>query len=137
MVIIQYVEHAEGHGDKMFAAVCDLGLEGIVSKTTPPPRPRPQRPQPSTQPIVPIKNQRKRKTYKISAFGTKQTYRVALHMSAFRGRADMTVCGNPLSRSLSGAKRTCLFALHTSAIGGKADIRYFALHMSAFDPKRT
>src|SRR3974377_1922016 len=29
---IQYVEHAEGPGDKMFAAVCDLGLEGIVSK---------------------------------------------------------------------------------------------------------
>jgi len=29
---IQYVERAEGHGDKMFAAVCDLGLEGIVSK---------------------------------------------------------------------------------------------------------
>ena len=29
---IQYVEHAEGHGDKMFAAVCDLGLAGIVSK---------------------------------------------------------------------------------------------------------
>ena len=29
---IQYVEHAEGHGDKMFAAACDLGLEGIVSK---------------------------------------------------------------------------------------------------------
>ena len=29
---IQYVEHAEGHGDKMFAAVCNLGLEGIVSK---------------------------------------------------------------------------------------------------------
>jgi len=29
---IQYVEHAEGHGDKMFTAVCDLGLEGIVSK---------------------------------------------------------------------------------------------------------
>ena len=22
----------KGHGDKMFAAVCDLGLEGIVSK---------------------------------------------------------------------------------------------------------
>ena len=32
MVIIQYVEHAEGHGERMFAAVCDLGLEGIVSK---------------------------------------------------------------------------------------------------------
>jgi bifunctional non-homologous end joining protein LigD len=29
---IQYVEHAEGHGDKLFAAVCNLGLEGIVSK---------------------------------------------------------------------------------------------------------
>ena len=28
---IQYVEHAEGHGDKLFAAAC-LGLEGIVSK---------------------------------------------------------------------------------------------------------
>ena len=27
---IQYVEHAAG--DKMFAAVCELGLEGIVSK---------------------------------------------------------------------------------------------------------
>ena len=29
---IQYVEHTEGHGAEMFAAVCDLGLEGIVSK---------------------------------------------------------------------------------------------------------
>ena len=29
---IQYVEHAEGHGDPMFEAVCKLGLEGIVSK---------------------------------------------------------------------------------------------------------
>jgi ATP-dependent DNA ligase len=29
---IQYIELAEGHGDKMFAATCDLGLEGIVSK---------------------------------------------------------------------------------------------------------
>jgi bifunctional non-homologous end joining protein LigD len=29
---IQYVEHAEGHGDKLFDAVCKLGLEGIVSK---------------------------------------------------------------------------------------------------------
>ena len=31
---IHYVEHVEGHGEKMFAAVCDLGLEGIVSKKT-------------------------------------------------------------------------------------------------------
>jgi ATP-dependent DNA ligase len=29
---IQYVEHTEGHGEKLFEAVCDLGLEGIVSK---------------------------------------------------------------------------------------------------------
>jgi bifunctional non-homologous end joining protein LigD len=29
---IQYLEHADGHGDKMFEAVCQLGLEGIVSK---------------------------------------------------------------------------------------------------------
>jgi bifunctional non-homologous end joining protein LigD len=29
---IQYVEHAEGHGDRLFAAACKLGLEGIVSK---------------------------------------------------------------------------------------------------------
>ena len=29
---IQYVEHAEGHGDKFFEAACRLGLEGIVSK---------------------------------------------------------------------------------------------------------
>jgi ATP-dependent DNA ligase len=29
---IQYVEYTEGDGDKTFAAVCKLGLEGIVSK---------------------------------------------------------------------------------------------------------
>jgi bifunctional non-homologous end joining protein LigD len=29
---IQYVEHAESHGDKLSAAACNLGLEGIVSK---------------------------------------------------------------------------------------------------------
>src|SRR5262249_6086218 len=42
-------------------------------------------------------------------------------MSAFGGKADMTVCGCLLSRSLLGVKRTCRFAPH----------------MSAFDPKRT
>src|SRR5262245_48107108 len=42
-------------------------------------------------------------------------------MSAFGGKADMTVCRCPLSRSLSGLKRTWVGALH----------------MSAFDPKRT
>jgi ATP-dependent DNA ligase len=29
---VQYVEHTEGDGAKMFEAVCKLGLEGIVSK---------------------------------------------------------------------------------------------------------
>jgi len=42
-------------------------------------------------------------------------------MSAFGGKADMTLCGNPLLQSLLGVKRTSLFAAH----------------MSAFDPKRT
>ena len=42
-------------------------------------------------------------------------------MSAFRGKADMTIGTCPLSRSLSGVKQTGLVATH----------------MSAFDPKRT
>jgi bifunctional non-homologous end joining protein LigD len=29
---IQYVAHIEGDGEEMFAAVCEHGLEGIVSK---------------------------------------------------------------------------------------------------------
>src|SRR5215475_14374758 len=57
----------------------------------------------------------------MSAFGPKRTSLVALHMSALGGKADMTVCGCPLSRSLLGVKQTSLFAAH----------------MSAFDPKRT
>src|SRR5262245_10130083 len=56
-----------------------------------------------------------------SAIGPKQTSTSAPHMSAFGGKADMTLCGCPLFRSLLGAKRTCPFALHTSA----------------YDPKRT
>ena len=31
---IQYVEHAEGHGDRLFDAACELGLEGIVSRNS-------------------------------------------------------------------------------------------------------
>src|SRR5262245_25904445 len=42
-------------------------------------------------------------------------------MSAFGSKADMSVCGCPLLRSLLGVKRTCVGALH----------------MSANDPKRT
>jgi hypothetical protein len=57
----------------------------------------------------------------MSAIGPKQTSAPALHMFAFGGKADMTVCANPLLRSLLGVKRTYRFALH----------------MSAFDPKRT
>src|SRR5262245_43250562 len=57
----------------------------------------------------------------MSAFGPKQTWPVAPHMSAFRGKADMTVCRCPLSRSLLGVKRTS----------------FVAAHMSACDPKRT
>src|SRR5262245_35589602 len=57
----------------------------------------------------------------MSAFGPKRTWPRALHMSAFGGKADMTVCGCLLLQSLSGVKRTCVAALHESA----------------FDPKRT
>jgi hypothetical protein len=39
----------------------------------------------------------------------------------FGGKADMTLCGNPLLRSLLGVERTSPCALH----------------MSAYDPKRT
>src|SRR5262249_26902883 len=52
--------------------------------------------------------------------GTK-TFRAWHRMSAFGCRADMTVCGSPLSRSLLGVKQT-------SSV---------APHMSASDPKRT
>jgi hypothetical protein len=40
------------------------------------------------------------------SFWPKKTSQVALHMSAFRGKADMTLCRNPLLRSLLGVKRT-------------------------------
>src|SRR5215831_3240380 len=57
----------------------------------------------------------------VSAFGPKRRSLAAPHMSAFGGKADMTVCGCLLSRSLLGVKRTWALAPHTSA----------------FDPKRT
>jgi hypothetical protein len=43
----------------------------------------------------------------MSAIGPKQTSLVALHMSAFRGKADMAIVACPLLRSLLGAKQTC------------------------------
>ena len=42
----------------------------------------------------------------MSAYGPKRTSRVAPHMSASGGKADMTVCGCLLSRSLLGVLRT-------------------------------
>src|SRR5262249_16145166 len=56
----------------------------------------------------------------MSAIGPKRTSQIAPHMSAFGGKADMTVCRSPLSRSRLGAKRTCLFALHMSAFDTKS-----------------
>jgi hypothetical protein len=38
----------------------------------------------------------------MSAFGPKRTLASALQMSAFGGKADMTVCGNSLSRRYWG-----------------------------------
>src|SRR5262249_31880515 len=49
----------------------------------------------------------------MSAFGPKQTWHAAPHMSAFGGKADMTLCGNPLSRSLFGV----LSEVHYSRYG--------------------
>jgi hypothetical protein len=57
----------------------------------------------------------------MSAIGPKQTSVFAPHMSAFGGKADMTLCGNPLLQSQLGVKRTWAVAAH----------------MPAFDPKRT
>src|SRR5262249_27512470 len=57
----------------------------------------------------------------MSAFGPKRTCPVAPQESAFGGKADMTGCGCLLLRSLLGAKRTWAGAVH----------------MSAYDPKRT
>src|SRR5262249_37125333 len=54
-----------------------------------------------------------------SAFGPKQTSQVAPHVSAFGGKADLTVCRCPLSRSLLGVKRTSHVAPHMSANGPK------------------
>src|SRR5262245_60628389 len=57
----------------------------------------------------------------VSAIGPKQTWARALHMSAFGAKADLTLSGCPLFRSLLGVKQTSLVAAH----------------MSACDPKRT
>ena len=57
----------------------------------------------------------------MSAFGPKRTSLIAPHMSAFGGKADITIAACLLSRSLLGVKRTWVSALQ----------------MSAYDPKRT
>ena len=47
-------------------------------------------------------------------------------MSAFEGKADMTIFGSPLSRSLLGVKRTYRFALlgHTKI---ESTVRYLGI----------
>src|SRR5215472_16188346 len=47
----------------------------------------------------------------MSAIGPKRTSLVALHMSAFGGEADMTVCGTPLSWSLLGTELGIIFSM--------------------------
>jgi len=65
--------------------------------------------------------------HKIQSYVTRVAHRIVSELSGFGGcpllggKADMTVCGKSLSRSLLGVKRTWLVAAH----------------MSAFDPKRT
>src|SRR5215831_6926721 len=70
----------------------------------------------------------------MSAFGPKRTSLVAPHMSAFRGKADMTIWACLLLRSLLGVKRTWVGALHMSAIDPKRTCPS-ALQMSAFGGK--
>jgi len=43
----------------------------------------------------------------MSAIGTKRTYRVALHMSAFGGKADMTAEAPIAARHRSTPSRPC------------------------------
>jgi hypothetical protein len=47
----------------------------------------------------------------ISAIGPKQTPANALRMSAFGGKADITIAACPLLRSLLGAKQTWAFCI--------------------------
>ena len=58
----------------------------------------------------------------MSAIGPKQTSLVAPHMSAFGGKADMTVSEFRFCRCF-GVKRPCRFAAHMSAFA-KADISF-------------
>jgi hypothetical protein len=53
---------------------------------------------------------------RMSAYGPKQTLPRALHMSAFGGKADLTLRGNPLSRSLSGGKADVPFCAATTIL---------------------
>jgi len=50
----------------------------------------------------------------MSAFGPKQTLAVALHESAFGGKADMTICG---------------MSACAVAFGGKADMPFCTAHV--------
>src|SRR5262245_37906737 len=72
----------------------------------------------------------------MSAFGPKQTSAFAPHMSALRGKADMTLCGNALLRSVLEAKRKSIRATRMYAVEPKRKGRLHC-EMSAFYPKQT
>jgi hypothetical protein len=57
----------------------------------------------------------------MSAIGPKRTSLAAPHMSAFGGKADMRLCGNPLSRSLVRRTRLLLTQSgHSPCVGPRS-----------------
>ena len=60
--------------------------------------------------------------FRMSAIGTKRTYRVALHMSAFRGKRT---CAVALQMSANDPKRTCRLQCEMSAY--EMDVRWISL----------
>src|SRR5262245_49878932 len=61
----------------------------------------------------------------MSAFGPKRTFHYVAFDVAFGGKADMTVCENPLSRSLLGIKQTWRIAVRMSAYGVRSRSHFF------------
>src|SRR5262245_13036547 len=56
-------------------------------------------------------------------------------MSAFGGKADMSIGTCPLFRSLLGVKRTCVAALHESAFDPKrTSAPFLSTRKSCYDP---
>ena len=59
------------------------------------------------------------------AIGPKRTFHYVAFDVAFGGKADMTVCENPLSRSLLGIKQTWRIAVRMSAYGVRSRSHFF------------